>query len=228
MIFRAVRRSAPDVVCLCAKLLVFECGEVLEVEAELLRGERCSVLGMGDAANVSVREVVLYVDGSDLESVEEESGAFGIKPVVGEGLEDVDEGELDGGGVFDGWEIEAWGADCRFSMSFFSISSNRVGSVVDGFCWGEAAIREPKSVMNCLALVETGVEVAPVAAFDRGRIASSSTSADVSTLRIHWSSFLSLARTSARSKSPVTISTGTPPPSRCGSWRYNVCRIMRM
>jgi hypothetical protein len=39
--------------------------------------------------------------------VEQEAGAFGVELIGGEGLEHVDECELDGAGVLDGRQVEA-------------------------------------------------------------------------------------------------------------------------
>jgi hypothetical protein len=108
--------------------------EVFEVEAIALRGEGCSVFGMGHGTNVCIGLGILDVGGSDLESVEKQSGSLGIESMGGEGLEDVDEGELDGGGIFGGREVEA-GADCSrafFSAISFASRADRDGAAVDG------------------------------------------------------------------------------------------------
>jgi hypothetical protein len=49
---------------------------------------------------------IFRVGRGDLESIEEESGAARVELIGGEGLDDLDERELDGGAVFDGREFE--------------------------------------------------------------------------------------------------------------------------
>ena len=61
-------------------------------------------VGLSLGFTVDAREV----DGGDLEAVEEESGAAWVELVRGDALEDLDDGELDGGAVFDEVEREGF------------------------------------------------------------------------------------------------------------------------
>jgi hypothetical protein len=72
-----------------------------------LGGEGYAFAGVAEGADaVGVDVDFLRIGRGDLESVEEEAGTAGIELVGGEGLDDLDERELDGGAVFDVGKVE--------------------------------------------------------------------------------------------------------------------------
>jgi hypothetical protein len=90
---------------------------VFDVPAVVLRGEGDAVAGVGDGAHAVGGNVeVLRVRRGDLQAVEKEAGAFRVELIGGEGLKDVDEGELDGFGVLDRRELQ-WETLCSASVS---------------------------------------------------------------------------------------------------------------
>jgi hypothetical protein len=185
---------------------------------------------------------VLGVGRGDLESVEEEAGAFGVELMGGEGLEDFDERELDRGAVFDRGELEREtgrlcirtpvrvesgrlpvvtcfdGVDALVDDTFRDIFARSEGAVGEpGLTAGIAAaalgfLRDALCLLGLL-FMEACVEVAPVVAFNRCCVAAITTRSYVPALRIHFIFLFRLALNSA----------GVPPPSpvRCGRSSYN-------
>ena len=103
---------------------------VLDVVAVVLRGERCAIVGVGDAADAVEGDVhLLDIRGRDLQRIEKEAGALGVDAIGGEGLCDIDEGELDGDGIFERGEIERCGVD---SVGIGFGCGDGIGAVVDG------------------------------------------------------------------------------------------------
>ena len=56
--------------------------------------------GGGGGGGFGIAGLAGEVEAGDLEAVEEEAGAFGVDGVLGEALEDLADGDLDGGAVF--------------------------------------------------------------------------------------------------------------------------------
>lgn len=122
---------------------------VLVVEAVVLRGERCAILGVADGAYGVDGEVEFPdVGRGDLQAVEEQAAALGVELVGGDGLQDLDECELDGLGVFDGREVEtAIRSFASLRVTRRCRSSDWIRSAIDGLDVfrrgqrGEAAVR---------------------------------------------------------------------------------------
>ena len=70
------------------------------------------------------------VDAGDLEAVEEEAGAAGVELVGGDALEDLGDGELDGGAVFDEGEVEGF-AFGGGGFAFAGVPNRDAGGVVE-------------------------------------------------------------------------------------------------
>ena len=66
-------------------------------------------------------------DGGDLEAVEQEAGAAGVELVEGDAGEDLGDGALDAGAVFDEREVE--GAAASFSLA--GVADGAAGGVVE-------------------------------------------------------------------------------------------------
>lgn len=77
------------------------------------RSDDLAGFGLDDTTDDAIGEG-FDVDGSDvaageLEAVEEQAGAFEIDAIGGDGSDEEGDGELDGFGVFKGWEVEVDG-----------------------------------------------------------------------------------------------------------------------
>jgi hypothetical protein len=96
---------------------------------------------------------VLEVDAGDLEAIEQEAGTLGVDLVAGDPGEDLADGELDGGVVFEDGEVEVGG----------------VGLVGGGFAGGVVVVAEG-FVAECgtAAAVSVGEDVSALIAFHGG------------------------------------------------------------
>ena len=110
--------------------------------------------GADDVGGVGLELEAGGVHAGELEAVEEGGGAFGLEVSGGQGVDDDGEGDLDGLAVFEGGELDVLAGD--------EVAAGGGGVAEAG-----------------VALVETGVEVAPVAAGEGGGLALKPVGLDV-------------------------------------------------
>ena len=118
------------------------------VEGELVDDE-----SGGRGGEPGVREV----GGGDLETVEEEAGAFGVDVVGGEAAEDLADGELDGGAVLGQGEVKGGAA----GSASLRPGDGAAGAVVEV---AEGVVAEGRAA----AAAAVGVDVAALEADDGG------------------------------------------------------------
>ena len=122
---------------------------------------------------------------------------------------------MDGDGIFERWEIERCGVNCRsfaaLRMTLCGRGSDGIGAAVDG-CIAcrlrcterkdatvRAAVRVTGGLALALAMMHAGMETAPGAFRECTRITCAARSENMSTFRTQRSSLRNWARTAARS-----------------------------